>query len=230
MIKLLQMLNYEMPTVRQYKHNSLEIVQNGFNFQLLINGNQWHNYDTLFHSEVFQFFPHYYLAKGHCICTGMGFLIREKWILNNPAVKKVTVLENCKDLIEYHKQHNRDVLDKIDCIECDANEYVGRCDTLLLDHYEQESEKSIIDSIKNIHKNIKCNTLWAWPLERMIDENFDLSNPLRSYEIFKNKNSMELLPDLNEQEILMFLTAFFMTDSVRRKIMVNSVPPGISYD
>ena len=31
------------------------------------------------HDEAYELYSHYDLAKGHCICTGLGFGVRENW-------------------------------------------------------------------------------------------------------------------------------------------------------
>ena len=98
----------------------------------------------------------------------MGFGTREQWIASKPEVTKVTVLEKYKEVIQYHKDIGTKWSDKIEIINCDANEYKGDCDFLSIDHYEYDDVLRIIDSITKVYKNITCECVWFWMLEAWI--------------------------------------------------------------
>lgn len=217
MLELLKMLNFVAPNIEPYEKDSLKVTQEGHNYQLFVNGQKWNNYNAITHSEIFQVFSHYYLSYGHCICTGLGFLMRESWILNNLKVSRLTVLEKSKDLIEYQQRINPDIMSKIEVINCDANEFIGKCDVLLLDHYEQENDTIFFESLHKINKNIKSDVLWPWSVEPILDVHLDYSNASHSYIEFKKRNDLHFLPNLTEQEILMFISMFFIAETIQNK-------------
>jgi hypothetical protein len=217
MLEILKKFNYTVPILKEYNNDSVDVVKSNQCFTLYVNKHQWNNYNFLYHDEAFQVFPHYYLASGHCLCTGLGFGVRENWLLQNPRVTKITVLEKSRDVIEYHKWLNNPLLKKIELIECDANEYVGSCDTLLLDHYEQEKDQEWLDSIRNISKNVNHNCLWVWSVEPYI-EDFSYKNKcslMTSYYKIKEINNLKL-PIISEQTLLMFLFMFFSRHSFKK--------------
>ena len=41
-----------------------------------------------------------------------------------------------------------------------ANEYVGQCDVLLMDHYEQEPIEQMAKMSSKVAKNINCKVCW----------------------------------------------------------------------
>ena len=160
MINLLEKFNYNPPILLSYKNENVEVKFSNNNFELFVDNYKWNNYNYLTHSEAFQIFLHYFLASGHCICTGLGFGVRENWLLSNSKVTKITVLEKNPGVIKYHEHNKSAFLDRVEIIECDANKYVGSCDTLLLDHYEQEDDSTFIQSVKTVQSNIDCNVMW----------------------------------------------------------------------
>ena len=177
---------------------------------MFVENHQWNNYNFVYHDEAFQIFPHFYLAKGHCICTGLGFGIRESWLIKNPNVTKITVLEKNKEVINYHKWLKNPLLDCIEIINCDADSYVGSCDTLLLDHYEQEPDDIWLQSIQKVSKNVSHDVLWVWSIEPFLEE-FSKKNNIsliKSYFKIKSKYNLNL-PEISEQTLLMFLFMFF---------------------
>lgn len=216
MIDFLANFNFSLPNLKSEKLNTLRVQKTIDNYEMFIENKKWNNYDSYLHTEAFQVFSHYYLAEGHCICTGLGFLIRENWIIKNPKVKKITVLENNLDIIEYHNKLNPNVMKKLEVIYCDANEYKGTCDTLLLDHYEQETDQIFIESLQKIQKNIKCKKMWAWSLEPIIDSFSD--SYLNNYNYFRRKYNLFNLPILSENELNMFISTFFFNKFNKKTI------------
>lgn len=170
MISLLKQLNYSPPNLKEYQGNNLEVKldESEYTYYLSVNDHKWTTYNIKYHTQAYEVYSHYYFAKGHCICTGLGFGARESWLLNKDGVSKVTVIENSEEVIEYHKINNPDLYNNIEIINTNASEYKGKCDTLLLDHYEQEHPIEILTDASEILKNIECDTMWFWPLEWLL--------------------------------------------------------------
>jgi hypothetical protein len=131
-------------------------------------------------------------------------------LLNNPLVTKITVIEKNKSVIEYHKKHNPLILEKLNVINCDVVDFKGECDVLLIDHYEWEKLDHIKKDISNILENIKCDTIWFWPIERYIK---DIANKkgisyLESYHMIINDINPKYFPDLNENQLRSYCDLF----------------------
>jgi len=169
----LKELGYVPPIIKPYDKNGIKVQlfldhPNDVSYwQLTMNGVQWMTLDET-HSTSSQFYSHYKLAKGHVICTGLGFGTREQWIASKPEVTKVTVLEKFKEVINYHKDIGTKWSDKIEIINCDANDYKGNCDFLSIDHYEFNDALNLLSSIKKVCNNITCEYAWFWMLESWI--------------------------------------------------------------
>jgi hypothetical protein len=217
MIQLLEPFNYSPVDLVSFKNDTLEVRQSSDSFTLFVNNYQWNNYNFKTHAEAFQVFSHYYLAKGHCICTGLGFGIRENWLLKNPNVTKITVLEKNECVIDYHKQIKSKFLNDVEVIHCDASKYTGSCDTLLVDHYEQESDDDILKDLKLLSDNINCKNMWVWSLEPIIVLNAEGTSLLDAYEQIKAQNRLYKLPDIDEQTLQLFIFMFFMHESIAFK-------------
>lgn len=201
-------------------------------YVLYINGIQWMMYELKNHYQVSQVFSHYYLASGDVITTGLGFGARERWILNNPKVTSLTVLEQNEDLIKFHKDNNSKLFENANIIHCDAKTYKGKCDTLLLDHYEWEPMSEIIKDVKNIcDNNIECDKMWFWHLETQIladlhnfkdvdiicgefrENRFKidistLQNVKSIYDTIKTTSNLTKLPELTQEELQLILSIY----------------------
>lgn len=214
MKNFLDFFQYKNPNiVINYKsdNSKLRIIQNYNNTQVSLfdDKDKWISYDKKYKTSIWEIFSHYWIADGVCICTGLGFALRESWILTKKNISKLIVLEKCKELIEYHQKFNSHITDNIEIINIDANEYVGECDTLLLDHYENETNEEIIKSTKNILNNIDCKKLWLWPLELMIEESKEEHESyLDSYNKIKLETNLLKLPNLSEEELKLFVFTF----------------------
>ena len=197
----LKNLKFKSPRIVEDKINNLEITRNNRNtFELKVDNVIWlrHNLDNLY--AIMEVYSHYMLAEGNVICTGLGFALRENWLLSNNKVKKISCIENCKELIEYHNKHNPMLMKKIKIINEDAEKYVGECDTLLLDHYEEGTNDFILDKVEKVAKNIKHKKIWFWRIEHM----------LTYYTTYLNlRKRIPTLPNLNEKQIRHFITIFF---------------------
>lgn len=179
----------------------LEIKTVNGKYLLLIDDVQYMCFDPKTQKQYYELVNHNTFAYGHVITTGLGYGIRERMLLSNPNVKKITILEKHKTVINL----NRKLLenDKIEVIHCDANEYVGDCDVLLIDHYA-DGQWSLNFNLwrsvaENVQNNIKSKLTWVWPIEYYLTR---IQNPLDLYEDLRNKlNLPELTEDLLKKVI-----------------------------
>lgn len=191
-------------------NNRLSIKKYSYGYFLYIDGKQWMCYSDRTHIERKQLTSHHYLGEGHCICTGLGFGIREDWLLKKDNITKLTIIEKYKDVIKYHKEMGSSFLSdkRVEIINEDADEFKGECDTLLLDHYEHTPTKEIIKSVQKVQKNIKSKKMWFWPIERILCKDKE-GLPIDLYNKFKSEYGLSTLPDLSEEEINFFCSSFF---------------------
>ena len=209
-LKLLSQGTYATLELKPYEGKNIFVKEVNNQYQLIVNGKQWMSYNYITHYQASELFSHYHLAKGHCICTGMGFGVRENWLIQKKEVTKITIIEKNEQVLEYHKYINSPFLKECEVIIGDASEITGKCDTLLLDHYELESHNYIIDDVKKISNNVDCEALWFWPLERIIDsykndnKRFFNSSHYEIYLKIKNDFKLSKLPNINENILNLF--------------------------
>lgn len=196
----LKNLKFKSTRIVEDKINDLKITLNKNMFELRLKDVLYMKHDLNNLNSVMQLYSHYVLAEGNVICTGLGFALRENWLLSNNKVKKILCIENCKELIEYHNKYNPVLMEKIKVINADAEEYIGECDTLLLDHYEEETNNSILDKVEKVAKNIKHKKLWFWKLESML---------IYYITYLDLRKKFPTLPNLNKKEIEHFKTIYF---------------------
>lgn len=205
--KIVKDKNYIAPLIERIDYKSCEI-QSGLlghkdDRTLFVDGKNM-NYTNL--KSLITYYEHlvdYNLAYGHCICTGLGFLIRESLLLSNPKVDKITVLEISQDLIDLQYQMNPKIMNhpKINVICIDANEYIGECDFLSIDHYNDPTNvDEIHDTITKLTKNIKHKVMWYWTL--LYDINGFQSVEKRYASLREKYNT---LPKLNFNELLEYI-------------------------
>jgi hypothetical protein len=211
-MNFLEFLNFKEPNIVEYEKNGLKILYNKNKSEVCIfNQNEkWFTYSHNLKTSVWEMFSHYWIADGVCICTGLGFALRESWILTKRNVSKVIVLEKSKELIDYHQKNNPEICRKLEIINIDANQYIGKCDTLLLDHYENESLDEALECSCKILKNIECKRMWFWLLEDIILRENHLSENETLYESYnkvKLKYNTLKLPDLSDEELKLFIFA-----------------------
>ena len=223
MIPFLEKLNYVQPVIKPYDKNGVVVYKDkDSRWHLIVDGVQMMLY-TVGHEQALHFYSHYKLALGNVICTGLGFGVREQWLATKPEVNKITVLEKNKSVIDYHKDIGTQWSDKIEIINCNANEYKGTCDFLSIDHYEKEDTKSIIESIKNTEKNIVSYYMWFWLLERWLDNGYiennkkdfmyyqpwEKNNLKQSYNKLKTFLGLKSLPELTLKELTEFVNVYW---------------------
>lgn len=221
MLSLLQHFNYTPPKLEAGKVGSFEIVERepGY-FYLYINGEQWMAYDMNSHLEAYELFSHYTLAKGHVVVTGLGFGVRESWILTKSDVTKLTIIEKNKEVINYHKRNKSAFLKdpRVEIINMDASEYKGSCDVLLLDHYETSDYEIILADVKKIQDNVDCKTMWFWPFEKIImhsrrwhtfnDSPYRLITKYEAYQLLKKNWGLDKLHAFSEADINLICMMF----------------------
>ena len=225
MIPFLKKLNYVPPVIKPYDKNGVVVYKDkDSRWHLIVDGVQMMLY-TVGHEQALHFYSHYKLALGNVICTGLGFGVREQWLATKPEVMKITVLEKNKSVIDYHKDIGTQWSDKIEIINCDANEYKGNCDFLSIDHYERDDSRSIIESIKRIEKNISCCFMWFWMLELWLHNGYiedntkagniihyqpwEKNNLKQSYNKLKTFLDLKSLPDLSIKQLTEFVDVYW---------------------
>lgn len=212
----------EIPKISPYRKDKMVIHgsalgEGGMSYTLRIDGNQWMTFNSNNFTQLFQFYSHHHLATGHCICTGLGFGLREKWLLSKKEVSKLTVLEKNVEVINYHKEVNPELMNQLEIIHSDASEYTGKCDTLLLDHYEYEcfsNPEYYFSNIKQCCNNISHNVLWFWPLERMVTDNLNKEDEsfskTRYTEYLTLTKNYPTLPNITESELNTYCDIFYL--------------------
>ena len=222
MLRLLNQLNYTPPNLQLYNTDSCEVTFDSYNqmYRLSVEGEEWMSYRIKDHDQAYELYSHYDLANGHCICTGLGFGVRENWLLNKKEVSKLTVVEKSKEVIDYHKHINPKFFDDVEVIHMDAYEYTGKCDTLLLDHYEEDAANDmlVLQNASEISKHIECGTMWMWTLERIVaGRSWQRSCKVGSYvsktliyNEIKTRFDLDKLPDLSEEQLELY---YFMYNS-----------------
>jgi len=244
MLETLKIFNYTPPNINIIEDEYLQkfgptgpnsifkIVNENNVYRLLVKGEQWMMYNNNDHMQGAQLFAHYYIANGDVLATGLGFAIRECWLLNNQKIKSLTILEKNQHIIDYQKKANPLLFEKTNIICCDVKDYKSNkiYDTLLLDHYEFETMGDIIDDVKTTCNNIKCKKLWFWHLEtqiladlhnrpeQWICEDFrsdrfkidieTLKNIKPVYDNIKNVYGLDKLPNLTADELQLILTIY----------------------
>ena len=198
--------NYSPPKLIPFSHNEIDVVFKENSYFLYENGQRWMSYNTDTHCQALQVFSHYDLAKGHCICTGLGFGVRESWLLKKPGVSKITVIEKNKNIIEYNKIVNPELMKNVEIINGSASNYRGKCDTLLLDHYELQSPDYIFNDVERCIKNIKSQATWFWPLEGFISR--EKGNNLEVYKNFAMKYNLFSFPYIEKKKLDLYIEVF----------------------
>ena len=218
MLEFLAKYGYIPPQLKEWKKENTEVLlNNANNYQLSVNGESWMGYCNDTHFQAAELFSHYHLAEGHCVCTGMGFGVRENWLMTKKEVSKITIVEKNEQVLEYHKYIQSPFLKECEVVIGDASELNGKCDTLLLDHYERESYEDIIKDVKKISYNVDCKTLWFWRLEQLIMDYkknnsnlFDIDQSYSQiYDEIKMKTRVANLPNLDEQTLELFCFLWF---------------------
>jgi hypothetical protein len=189
-------MKFISPTLPTYSHGKLDILEEADGLNLYFDGERQMTTGYNHNSQFFEVYSHSHVAHGHVIGTGLGFLFRELMLLENPHVTKITILEKCEELIQYHLKFNCGIMDQIEVIHCDADTFEGKCDTFLMDHVEHGDH---LGRFKNCLNNIQCTTSWFWPIE-LYCVNYDEYSSLR--------NKISTLPNLQRLEYELLVETF----------------------
>lgn len=236
MLELLKYLKYDPPKIQDYDYENVKVTYQDNHFRLTIDDKQWMTYDTKTHEQVFEVFSHYDLARGNVVVTGLGFGARERWLLTKKNVSKLTVIEKNLSLINYHYRIQSDFIfnEKLEIVNCDAEEYDLPCDTLLLDHYEMEDIFTILNSAKKIHDKANCQTFWFWPFEKIIshsrkwhsrnDKPQKLYSFYEAFQLLKQNHKLNKLPNLNEETVNLYCMMYNSILFSKSNVFVSSNP------
>lgn len=200
---------FAMPNLPLDKINNVELRKVHGGLRLFVDNNSWMEIHLDHYREVYQFFSHYTLAQGNVLCSGMGLLLRESWLISKGV--NITLVEVNESIIEYHRKHNSPILDSLSLIHQDIHSHLGSYDVVLLDHYEHEADEWIIEDVKKVMKNIDCDVLWFWPLERICYKNggWDFYCEL--------KKEIPQLPNLDREVFDLFMKNYFKDYTPRVK-------------
>ena len=174
------------------------------NYELTVNGHQWLAYNHKYQTSVKEFNSSYDVAYGHCVLSGLGLGILPALLLQKPEVKSITVYEINEDLIKINKIVGFVDLSKINVINKPIEEVSNiRCDCLLLDHYEFETEKFILNNMKTITNNINYDKIWFWKAEYFILLNYlnsdlNLNDSYRQWLVKFNEIPKLAILDINK--------------------------------
>lgn len=152
-----------MPTLDAIQVNDTIIKQDGSEFSLWHNDIRYMYENKKTNSSLKELQSQIDIAKGHVICTGLGFLLREEKLLEKKEVECVVVIEKNKDVINMQRKLNPEIMDKLFIINEDANLYKGKCDTLLIDHFE-DCEDNKLPIVSNCYNNIQHKQMLYWDI------------------------------------------------------------------
>lgn len=204
-----QDLDITVGSARLYKND-------GNWYELTVNGNRWFRYDYKYQTTVRELNSSYDIAYGHCVLSGLGLGILPALLLQKPEVKSITVYEISEDVIKLNKIIGFVDLNKITVINKPIEEAGNiKCDCLLLDHYELESEKYIVNNMKTITNNINYDKIWFWKAEYFILLNYLTSN-LNLNESYKQwlvkYNEIPKLAILDTNKLKYYIKGYFCYD------------------
>lgn len=192
-------LGFEFPNLPNDMIGGATVVRIQFQKKLIIDGEPWMGMNLKDYREVFEFYSHLSVTRGKVICTGLGFMLREAWLVKEGH--DVTVYERNPDIIRYHQKHNSELVDKVRIINQSAESIDEDCDTLLLDHFELETHEHIVEQVRILSDKISCNRVWFWPLERVILTNSQ-KNQTTPFQEYQNlRLTIPKLPDLTYQSV-----------------------------
>jgi hypothetical protein len=178
-------------------------------YRLTINGKQWMTYSTLGLSQEKEFASSVDLAYGDCVLSGLGLGILAGMLLNNPKVNSVTVYEVSSEVIALNDALG-EASKKIKVVHQSMRDVRNiKCDCLLLDHYEHESDEEIIDDVCEISHNNDATCVWFWRAEPMIQHFKDMSKTQNSqiaYNAWAASTGICNLPNLTEQQLTYYIS------------------------
>jgi len=193
---------------------NMYLNRNGNKYIIGTEESLWMTYNFDSEEEALELYSHYYWAQGHCVCTGLGLGIRESWLLRNPKVTKITVVEKNASIIEFHKRYNPELLAKIEVIHDNAKNVKMSCDTLLPDHWSKEGLDVMLNELDIISSNISCKTMWFWPLEEYLLELSACRSYMKKYTELRTGRYPKL-PNCTTHELYVILSTWYSTYATR---------------
>ncbi len=82
---LVNKYGFVFPNLPLDKIQEVELRNVPYGLRLFVDDISWMGVNTNNYREVYEFFSHFTLAKGKVLCSGMGLLIRESWLLSKGA-------------------------------------------------------------------------------------------------------------------------------------------------
>lgn len=196
-----------VPEINLGEFENIQIKFAKERYLLTVSNKKWMMYDPILKTSLKEFYSHYDIAYGNVVCTGLGLGIREQLLLTKSEITTLTVVEKSLNLIKFHQQFSDWAKNpKINFINMDAAHFNKPCDTLLLDHYEDQNMISILNNIKQLHNKIDCTVFWFWPLEKYILRMEDTL--LVNYNNFKNMYGLSKCPNLTEEQLRLYCSTY----------------------
>lgn len=157
-------LTYYPMTVGDY---TISHCNDGTKVLLKENHKGWMGYDYSNHWQAREFYIEIELAKGVCITTGLGLGILQTNLCLKEDVTKVIVYEKSSDVIDmfYRMTEKNDFdISKLEIKQGNANTLEGEvCDCLFPDHFENEPDDYIIDTVRKLSEQNEAKLVWYWP-------------------------------------------------------------------
>jgi spermidine synthase len=180
------------PNIQETVLGTVEIVLEGDTYYLYNNGIQWMSLSPSKH-QIEELYPHYELAYGDVLVTGLGFGILALWLCSKPDVKSVTVIEYSPDVIEIFKKSN-EIPEKLTIINDNAITFNTdiKYDGIFLDHYETQNLDWRLKDMQEFCNRIKHDVFWAWSIEE--------AYLFKTHKL--DKRQLELFPKENYQYFL----------------------------
>ena len=129
---------------------------------------QWDHFGYAAH----ELYSSYDLANGDILLSGIGLGGLLMWLSSKNDVKSITIIEKDQEMIDAFLSNNK-LPKNINIIKDNIETYKTEkfFDFLILNHFEREKNQVIIESTKEIIKNISNhNFVWFWPMERVFCE------------------------------------------------------------
>jgi len=205
-----------MPKIEENQSGDSKIIKiNPTQYSLVVNNKTMMTEDVSNDFSQREFYGCYQLSTGNVLTSGLGFGIFAEWVATKNEVESVTVLEKSIDVINMYEQINMPN-PKIKIVNEDINNFYSseHFNTLVLDHYEQETYDEQIENMRKIFSQVpNHNIFYAWRTEliyadKMLSGNFDLVEKINRWQEFNEYMQISTLPDLSEKQIRDFFYMF----------------------
>ena len=201
--EFLKEYNYVIPKFCVYKDDHINIYLEYGDFKLYLKSYLAMGY-KINHTTAAMFIPHYEMAYGHVISTGLGLGVLATWLAVKPEVTKITIIENDLHLINYFKTYG-DLPDKVELIHGDGETYTGKCDVLFPDHMTNVySKNKRLVTWPNILDRIECDLVYTWRIAKNV----------KSYEKYLDMRiDIPKLPYITEEKYKIYCNSMVIAES-----------------